>query len=333
MRSQTKESDAAALPAADCLIVAAATPITADLRPDAARLLDHCRKLMELGCDGVTLFGTTGEGAEFTVADRRAALAEVLKGVPAKRGIASIGAMAIPDVIELARATIELGLDGALLMPPCIYRGGITEDGTFQFYARVIEGVGDDRLRLYLYHFPDICGVPLTPNVIRRLDERFPKIIAGVKDSGGDVDFTEGLLRRFSHLSILTGTEVHLPQILASGGRGTICGLANTMPRLLRVMFDAGNAFERRKFIPHMLAGDNILSRRPFIASTKAVLADAFDHSGWRRVLPPMAELPVLEEQRMTADFRRWEAALPAAWQSFFGDATVSDPKVVALRG
>jgi 4-hydroxy-tetrahydrodipicolinate synthase len=333
MRSHLRDSETTGLPMADCLIVAAATPITPELRPDAALLSEHCRNLMELGCDGVTLFGTTGEGSEFTVADRRVALAEVLKGIPAKRSIASIGAMAIPDVIELARATIELGLDGALLMPPCIYRGGITEDGAFQFYARVIEGVGDDRLRLYLYHFPDISGVPLTPNVIRRLDERFPKIIAGVKDSGGDVDFTEALLRRFSHLSILTGTEVHLPQVLASGGRGTICGLANTMPRLLRAMFEAENAFERRKFIPHMLSGDNILSRRPFIASTKAVLADAFDHGGWRRVLPPMAELPVLEEQRMTADFRRWEAGLPAAWRSFFDDAAVADPKVVPLRG
>lgn len=333
MRSHLKDSETTGLPLADCLIVAAATPITAELRPDAVLLSEHCRTLMELGCDGVTLFGTTGEGSEFTVADRRAALVEVLKGIPAKRSIASIGAMAIPDVIELAQVTIELGLDGALLMPPCIYRGGITEDGTFQFYARVIEGVGDDRLRLYLYHFPDISGVPLTPNVIRRLDERFPKIIAGVKDSGGDVDFTEGLLRRFSHLSILTGTEVHVPQILASGGRGTICGLANTMPRLLRAMFDAGNAFERRKFIPQILSGDNILSRRPFIASTKAVLADAFDEGGWRRVLPPMAELPALEEQRMVADFRRWEAGLPAAWRSFFDDAVTSDPKIVPLRG
>jgi 4-hydroxy-tetrahydrodipicolinate synthase len=333
MPSHSKGAATPGLPQSDCLIVAAATPITAALRPDAARLAEHCRSLMALGCDGVTLFGTTGEGAEFTVADRRAALEAVLKTIPAKRSIASVGAMAIPDVIELARATIELGLDGALLMPPCVYRGGITEDGTFQFYARVIEGVADDRLRLYLYHFPDICGVPLTPNVIRRLDERFPKMIAGVKDSGGDVDFTEGLLRRFSHLSILTGTEVHLPQVLASGGRGTICGLANTMPRLLRAMFDAGNAFERRKFIPHILAGDNILSRRPFIASSKAILAAAGDHPGWRRVLPPMAELPVIEERRMVADFRCWEAGLPAAWRSFFDAGTVADPKVVPLRG
>jgi 4-hydroxy-tetrahydrodipicolinate synthase len=323
------------LPSTDCLVVAVATPISADLHPDEARLRDHCLWLMEQGCDGVTLFGTTGEGAEFTVADRRRTLEAMQKGgVAAKRSIASIGALAVPDVIELAKATIDLGLDGALLMPPCVYRGGITEDGTFRFYASVIEGVGSDAFKLYLYHFPDICGVPITPNVIRRLEERFPKVIAGAKDSGGDIDFTEGLLRRFSHLSIFTGSEIHLPQLLASGLRGTICGLGNVMPRLMRAMFEAGNAFERRKLLPQLLSGDQILSRRPFIPSAKALLADSRNDSVWRQPLPPMSVLPALEEQRMVADYRRWEAGLPAAWRSLYpAEAAPANPKVVPLRG
>jgi 4-hydroxy-tetrahydrodipicolinate synthase len=329
-----KESALSGLPSTDCLVVAVATPITADLRPDAARLLDHCRWLLEQGCDGVTLFGTTGEGMEFTVADRRRTIEAVLKGgIAPKRAITSIGALAVPDAIELAKMTIDLGLDGGLLMPPCVYRGGITEDGTFRFYARVIEGVGSDDLRIYLYHFPDICGVPITPNVIRRLEERFPKIIAGAKDSGGDIDFTEGLLRRFSHLSIFTGSEIHLPQLLANGLRGTICGLGNVMPRLMRAMFDAGNAFERRKLLPQLLSGDQILSRRPFIPSAKAVLADAKEDAAWRQPLPPMAVMPALEEQRMIADYRRWEASLPAASRSLYAGEPTADPKVVPLRG
>ena len=323
------------LPSTDCLVVAVATPITADLHPDHDRLRAHCLWLMEQGCDGVTLFGTTGEGAEFTVADRRRALEAMQKGgIAPKRSIASIGALAVPDVIELAKATIDLGLDGALLMPPCVYRGGITEDGTFRFYARVIEAVGSDDFRLYLYHFPDICGVPITPNVVRRLEERFPKVIAGVKDSGGDIDFTEGLLRRFSHLSIFTGSETHLAQLLASGARGTICGLGNVMPRLMRAMFDAGNAFERRKIVPHIVSGDAILSRRPFIPSIKALLADLRSDGIWRSPLPPMTEFPALEEQRMVADYRRWEAGLPVAWRSLTPEeAEPSKPKVVPLRG
>src|SRR5262245_6542949 len=307
------------LPARDCLVVAITTPITDSFRPDAALLVDRCRTLMLDGCDGVTLFGTTGEGAEFSVADRTATLEQVIaSGIPADRIIVSVGALSIPDVVTLARHALDQKVDGLLLMPPCVYRGGVTDDGAFRFYASAIDAIARPDLRLYLYHFPDICGVPVTPNVVRRLDERYPGRIAGIKDSGGDLDFTEALLKRFSHLSIFTGSEVHVPQLLASGGRGTICGLANVMPRLMRAMIDALNLFERRRFIPQILGGDLILSRRPFIASIKAILADATDDPAWRRVLPPMAEVPVIEEARMVADFRRWESTLPQAARSLY---------------
>ena len=130
---------------------------------------------MQDGCDGVTLFGTTGEGAEFSVADRTATLEQVIAaGVPANRIIVSVGALSIPDIVTLSRHAIDQKVDGLLLMPPCVYRGGITDDGAFRFYASVIDAIARPDLRLYLYHFPDICGVPVTPNVVRRLDERYP---------------------------------------------------------------------------------------------------------------------------------------------------------------
>ena len=58
--------------------------------------------------------------------------------------------------------------NGVLLMPPALYRSGIGEDGTFRFYATVIDRVARRDLRLYLYHFPDICGVPITARLVRR---------------------------------------------------------------------------------------------------------------------------------------------------------------------
>ncbi len=122
-----------------------------------------------------------------------------------------------PTSRALAAHATARGVDGVLLMPPCVYREGITEDATFRYFDTVIERVGRPDLRLYLYHFPGICGVPITPQVVRRLDERHPGIIAGVKDSGGDAEFTAELVRRFSHLSIFTGSETHLPELLGAG--------------------------------------------------------------------------------------------------------------------
>ncbi len=323
----------AGLPTTDCLVVAVTTPVGIDYRPDGDLLLERCKNLLAAGCDGVTLFGTTGEGMEFAVEDRQAALETVISdGLDPGRIFVSVGALAIPDIVRLSCHALDQNVAGVLLMPPCVYRSGITDDGAFRFYAAVIDQASRTEMRLYLYHFPEICGVPLTPTVVRRLDERYPGTIAGVKDSGGELAFTEDLLRRFSHLSIFTGTEIHLPQVLASGARGTICGLGNVMPRLMRGLFDARTPFERQRFVPLIDAGDRILSRCPFIASLKALIAEATGNNTWRRVLPPMTELPPAEEQRMIADFRHWEAGLPRHWRSLYRVEDEPDPKVSAGR-
>jgi 4-hydroxy-tetrahydrodipicolinate synthase len=300
------------LPVSNCLIAAITTPVTADFRPDLPRLSARMRMLLDQGCDGIALFGTTGEGGEFSVEDRIAALAGVISaGLDPRRSIVSVGALAIADVVALSVHATEMGVGGVLLIPPCVYRTGITEDGAFRYYSTIIERISHPGLRLYLYHFPDISGVPVTWRVVRRLDERYPGLVAGIKDSGGDAEFTLDLIRRFSHLSVFTGTEIHLPDVLAAGARGTICGLANVMPRLLRTMLDMATAVDRRAMLPDLMAGDAILSRGSFIPSVKSIVAEVLGDPDWRRVVPPMTEVPPIERQRMVSDFLKWDAELP----------------------
>ena len=101
----------------------------------------------------------------------------------------------------------------------------------------------------------------------------------------------------------------------------------------LRALLDAPTAFDRRAFLPALLAGDAILSRRPFIPSAKAVLADALADTEWRRVIPPLPELPLLERQRLVADFRAWDATLPPALRSLPpAPAAPESASVVDLR-
>lgn len=307
-----KVSRVTGLPRSHALIAAIATPIGPDLRPELRPLAERCRLLMAEGCDGIALFGTTGEGAEFAVEDRKRALEGLLAaGIAPARLIVSAGALAVPDVATLAAHATAQGVAGVLLMPPCLFRNGIGEDGIVSFYATVIDRVARDDLRLYLYHFPEISGIAITPPVIARLSERYPRIIAGLKDSGGDLGFTEALPRRFPHLQIFTGTETQIPAVLARGGAGSICGLANVIPGLLRRMMDERAPPDRGLYLPMVQAVDTILSRGPFIPALKAIVADQTGESIWRRVLPPMMELPAADEQRLLAEFREIAAKLP----------------------
>jgi 4-hydroxy-tetrahydrodipicolinate synthase len=287
------------------LWTAAVTPVDASYRCDVARLAAHCRRLLDRGCDGVALFGTTGEGPAFSAAERARALEGLLAAsLPPGRLIVSASSATLPDSIELARQATKAGVAGVLLMPPFFFRDGIGDEGIFRFYAALIDQIGEPALRALLYHIPGASGVPVRPPVIRRLVERYPRTIVGIKDSGGDWGYTEELLRRFSRLAIFTGTETHIHLALQQDGAGTICGLGNVIAPLLRRLFDAPDITERQRLIPLIQKTDSMMSRGAFIACLKAWIAAETGDAAWSRLLPPMAPLPAVEAARLAADFR-----------------------------
>lgn len=281
------------------------TPVDAAYRCDVVRFGAHCRRLFDRGCDGVALFGTTGEGPAFGATERRRVLDALLAdGLPPERLIVSASAATLPDSLELARQATKAGTAGVLLMPPFFFRDGIADEGIFRFYATLIDSIGEPSLRALLYHIPGVSGVPVRPPVIRRLMDRYPANIVGIKDSGGDWGYTEELLRRFSSLAIFTGTETHIHLALQQHGAGTICGLGNVIAPLIRRLFDAPGITERRRLVPLIQKADSLMSRGPFIACLKAWIAAETGDGGWSRMLPPMAPLPALEAARLAADFR-----------------------------
>lgn len=301
------------LPLSKCLIAAIATPVTADCSPDVPRLLAHAKALLRDGCNGIALFGTTGEGPEFSVEQRLTALEQVTaQGIAPGQIVVGAGALAIADIVRLARAAADAGTDSILLMPPFMFRNGISAEGTTSFYASVIEQTNRPKLRILLYHFPDISGVSILPEVVSRLIARYPAHILGVKDSGGDLNFTLDLIRRFPQLSMLTGTEVHVPDVIAAGGHGTICGLGNVMPQLMRRMIDMDDPEDQKAAVAQLARGDEIICRKPFIPSVKSVIAYQRGDVEWRRVVPPMSAVAEEDAASIVRDYKAWEAALPA---------------------
>lgn len=295
------------------LSTAIATPVTANLRPDSERLIAFARHLFSRGIDGITIFGTTGEGPEFCVRDRMATLdALVSAGIEARRITVSVGALAFEDSVTLARHATGHGVHGCLLMTPCMYRGGITDDGVFEFYRQVIDRTGRNDLRLFVYNFPDISGVTISLRVLRRLVEKYSGIIAGLKDSGGDPGLTRQYILSFAGLSIYTGNEIDLPELNPLGLAGTICGLANIMPGFMRTLADIRNSYEGRPLVEALRSVDPVLSRYPFIPSAKAIIADTLNDTSWLRLMPPMAQPPAVQRAQMVSAFRKWEASVTA---------------------
>lgn len=295
------ERNAAPLPWAG-IWPAMVTPLDERLDIDQPLFTAHARALIDAGCAGVTPFGTTGEGPSFSVDERRRAIDGMIEGgVPAGRILVSTSCAAIPDAIALTRHAVQSGARGVLLLPPFFLKG-VSDRGIVDAYVRIIDGVADDRLRVVLYHIPQVSGVPLSHTVVEELLRRYPDTIIGIKDSGGKRDVSEAFARAFMPpLQVWVGNEPDLQALGALGARGAISGLGNIAPRLVARLVDGhagpGAAEDQRR----LMALIGILGGYGLTAAFKGIMAHISGHAGWRRVRPPLVALDDAQFPRICA--------------------------------
>jgi 4-hydroxy-tetrahydrodipicolinate synthase len=264
--------------------VASATPLTAAGAVDHTKLAGHALRLFKQGVDGVVLFGTTGEGTSFSIAERLATVEALLtSGVAADRIGLGGGFPAISDAIALARSALGLGLKHVLMLPPYFDRS-VTADGIEDAFAAVIDGVADDRLRATLYNIPQVSGVAVPASVAANLRQRYGALVAGVKDSSADFKQFRSYRAAAPELAITVGNETDIARAIAEGGAGTICGMANIVPQLVKAMIDVSAEAEARM----QAAIDVVVAGPSFTATMKAVLAAQTGDAGWLRVRPPL---------------------------------------------
>lgn len=279
---------------------AALTPLDADLAPDHATFVGHARWLLEEGCDGIALLGTTGEANSFSVGERKALLeAAVGAGIAPERLLPGTGVAALTETVELTRHALSLGVRTVVMLPPFYYKN-VSDDGVFAAYAEVIERVGDARLRVVLYHIPQMSAVPLSHALIERLIARFPDIVVGIKDSAGDIGNMLAMVERFPGFSVLAGADPLLLPLRRQGGAGCITATSNLVARDLAFIYrhalDESRAGEVEAAQERVVAMRNRASRFAQMASLKMLTAQRTGHEGWARMRPPLLALDAAEK-------------------------------------
>ena len=283
--------------------VALPTPLASDGTVDHIKLAGHAFELSDKGVDGFVLFGTTGEGASFNVAERIATVEALLNaGIVAACICVGGGFPAVTDSIELTRAALRLGVNHVLMLPPYFDRS-ITPAGIEDAFATVFDGVADDRLRATLYHVPQVSGVGVPTSVAARLRQRYGQLVAGLKDSSGDFRQFQAFRAAAPELAITVGNEADIARAIAAGGAGTICGMANIVPDLVKAMMDGLDVEARMQ-----AAIDIVVNTPSLVATLKAVLAAQTGDPGWLRVRPPLRPFADGAAFRMKLD----EVASPA---------------------
>jgi len=268
------------------------TPFNQRLEPDVSRFIAHCRWLIDQQV-GLAIFGTNSEAASLSVDERIAMTDAILAaGIPAARMMPGTGGCSITDATRLTKHAVENGAAGALMLPPFYYKG-VSDEGLFAYYAEVIERVGSEHLKIYLYHIPQVTQVPITLNLIEMLRKRYPDTVVGAKDSSGVWDNTRAMIDNFAKdgFDVFPASESLLSKALALGAAGCISATVNMNPAGIHAVYEKWDSAQGAQLQAKADVIRTIFQALPMIPAMKRVVAEFSNDPQWRVVRPPLLEL------------------------------------------
>ncbi|MEM7433391.1 MAG: dihydrodipicolinate synthase family protein [Pseudomonadota bacterium] len=269
--------------------VIAAVPTAFDVHgePDVARFAGHCEWVLANGGDGLNILGSTGEANSQSMASR----ALVMKAGAAFKNagrMVGTGTPSLTETIELTQLAADLGYDAALVLPPYYYKP-ITDEGLFDYFATLIRSV--DGIEIYLYNFPQLTGMRFSFELVERLIESFPGRLCGMKDSSGELEYTDKMASQFAgSFRVFPGSEGPLPDAVEKGYAGCISATANATVK------QAAQVWRTRDD----LANDDVVTLRelrgaiqvlPMVPAIKQLVSMRTQDTNWLNMLLPFKPL------------------------------------------
>jgi len=278
------------------VIAAIATPVQEDGAPDLTRAIKLARFLLENGCDGLNVLGTTGEATSFSVAERLSVMkAYKENGLPLERLMVGTGAAATSDAIALTKAAQELGFGGALVLPPFYYKG-VPDDGLVAYVDALVRAT---RIPIYLYNYPAMSGIQWHVALLERLLKTYSSGIAGLKDSSGDMTYARATAALSSSFAVFPSTEAALLEARRGDFAGCISATANLNADLCAHAWRDGDA----DALEAAVAIRKLFEGKPLVSGVKALLAHIHGDPALTRMKPPLASFSAADRAAVTGGY------------------------------
>jgi 4-hydroxy-tetrahydrodipicolinate synthase len=286
------------------VIAAIATPVNEDGAPDLGRALKLARFLLDNGCDGLNVLGTTGEATSFSREERQAVMsAYKAHGLPLERLMVGTGAAAAADAVALTRHAAELGFAGALVLPPFYYKG-VSDDGLAAYIETIVKATAEKPIPLYLYHYPAMSGLPWHAKLIERLVEAFPSRIVGLKDSSGDMAYARSVAAISKSFAVFPSTEAALLEARDGTFAGCISATANCNADLCARAWRQGD----KAALDAAVAIRKLFEGKALVPGVKALLAHIHRDPALMRLKPPLTAFPAADRAAVIAGYDKLRA-------------------------
>ena len=201
-----------------------------DLSLNIEKTVEHAEKIIDQGCHGVAIFGSTGQAQLISISEKISLLNELSKSRYKNKYLIGTGLNSLSETINLMKVATSLNFNDFLIMPPAYYKYGDKE--VIEFYSRVVDAVPSSKI--ILYNFEKLCGYKFSVECVEKLVKKYPKQIVGVKDSS--YNLYEHL--KINNFSVLPGSESKLLKGLELGCAGIITATCNVTGGLSRKVYE-----------------------------------------------------------------------------------------------
>jgi len=266
-----------------------------NLSLNIGKTIRHAEKIIDQGCHGVAIFGSTGQAQLISVSEKISLLNELSQSSYKDKFLIGTGLNSLSETINLMKVATSLNLNDFLIMPPAYYKYGDKE--VIEFYSRVVDAVPSSKI--VLYNFEKLCGYKFTIECVEELVKKFPKQIVGVKDSS--YNLYEYL--KIDNFSVLPGSESKLLKGLELGCAGIITATCNVTASLSRKVYD--NFIERKQQNTNEMLCNvrNTFEKFNLISGLHSFMSD--EDEIYKNVLPPVSLLDKKEKQQLIEDLNK----------------------------
>jgi len=266
-----------------------------DLSLNILKTINHAETIIDQGCHGVAIFGSTGQAQLISIGEKIALLNQLSKSRYNNKYLIGTGLNSLSETINLMRVAKSLNFNNFLIMPPAYYKYGDKE--VIEFYSRLVEAMPDSKI--ILYNFEKLCGYKFSIECVEELVKKFPKQIVGVKDSS--YNLYEHL--KIDNFSVLPGAESKLLTGLELGCAGIITATCNVTASLSRRVYD-DFVQKKKQTTNEMLCNvRNTFEKFNLISGLHSFMQDADEI--YKNVLPPVSLLSEKDKLQLIAELNK----------------------------
>jgi 4-hydroxy-tetrahydrodipicolinate synthase len=266
-----------------------------DLSLNVEKTLLHAESLIDEGCHGVVLFGSTGQAQLISVGEKINLLNKLSESRYCKKYIIGTGFNSLVETINFMKVSVSLNFKKFLIMPPAFYKYG--DDEVINFYSKVIDAIPE--CEIILYNFEKLCGYKFSLDCIYKLVAKFPNQVIGIKDSTYNI--FENL--KLDNFSIFPGSELKLLKGLEMGCSGIITATCNVTAQLSRKVYD--DYFEGiNQTVNKKLCDVRIIFEKYNLISSLHSYLSVNDKI-FKNVLPPIQLLKEEDQKQLTESLEK----------------------------